>query len=193
MSKFQSPTGMGDLFEEDLKYFQKIERVCQEMADFYGFQRIETPILEETGLFVKGTGVTTDVVQKQMFSFRTRGGDQLTLRPEGTPAIVRAYIQHGMQSLPKPVKLWYFGPFFRYERPQAGRYRQFYSFGFESLGGGAPVIDAQIIQIFYNILKTLGIRNLIVEINSIGDSQCRPYFKKSLVSYLRSHRASLWS
>ncbi|MBZ9572880.1 histidine--tRNA ligase [Patescibacteria group bacterium] len=193
MTKFQTPTGMHDLFEEDLKYFQKIEKVCQEMADFYGFQRIETPILEDTRLFEKGTGVTTDIVQKQMFSFRTRGGDQLTLRPEGTPGIVRAYIQQGMQSLPKPVKLWHFGPFFRYERPQAGRFRQFYQFGFESLGVGAAVIDAQIIQIFYNILKTLGLRNLIIEMNSIGDSQCRPYFKKTLVSYLRSHRTSLCS
>lgn len=191
--KFQSPTGMHDLFEEDLRYFQKIEKVCQDMADFYGFQKIETPILEDTRLFEKGTGATTDIVQRQMFSFRTRGGDQLTLRPEETPAIARAYIQQGMQSLLKPVNLWHSGPFFRYERPQAGRYRQFYSFGFESLGVAAPVIDAQIIQIFYNILETLDFGNLIIEVNSIGDSQCRPYYKKTLVSYLRSRRTSLCS
>lgn len=189
--KFQTPIGMRDLLEEDLKYFQKIEKVCRDMADFYGFQRIETPILETTQLFEKGTGLTTDIVQRQMFSFRTRGGDQLTLRPEGTPGIVRAYLQQGMQNLPKPVKLWHLGSFFRYERPQAGRFRQFHQFGFESLGVVAPVVDAQIIQIFYNILKTLGFRNLIIELNSIGDHQCRPYFKKTLVSYLRSRRASL--
>ena len=126
--KFQTPIGMHDLFEEDLEYFEKIEKVCKKFADFYGFKRIETPILEETQLFEKGTGIFTDIVEKQMYSLRTRGGNHLTLRPEYTPPVVRAYIQHGMQSLPKPVNLWYFGPAFRYERPQAGRYRQFYQF-----------------------------------------------------------------
>ena len=189
--KFQTPIGMHDLFEEDLEYFEKIEKVCKKFADFYGFKRIETPILEETQLFEKGTGIFTDIVEKQMYSLRTRGGNHLTLRPEYTPPVVRAYIQHGMQSLPKPVKLWYFGPAFRYERPQAGRYRQFYQFGFEIFAVLAPVIDAEIILIFYNILKALGFHNLIIEVNSIGDSQCRPYFKKILVSYLKSHQSSL--
>jgi len=191
MAKFQSPTGMHDLLGEDLEYFRKIENVCRDIADFYGFQRIETPILEETELFEKGTGFTTDIVQKQMFSFRTRGGDFLTLRPEGTPGIVRSYIQQGMQNLPKPVKFWYFGPFFRYERPQAQRFRQFYQFGFESLGVEKPVIDAQIIKIFYNILKELGFKDLTIELNSIGDSECRPEYKRILVKYLRSHQSNL--
>jgi histidyl-tRNA synthetase len=191
MAKFQSPTGMHDLLGEDLEYFQKIEKACKEVAGFYGFQRIETPILEETGLFEKGTGFTTDIVQKQMFSFRTRGGDFLTLRPEGTPGVVRSYIQHGMQSLSKPVKLWYFGPFFRYERPQAERFRQFYQFGFESLGIEDPVVDAQIIQIFYNILEELGFKDLTIEINSIGDSECRPEYKRVLTKYLKSNQSSL--
>ena len=191
--KFQSPTGMHDLFEKDLKYFQKIEKVCQEIADFYNFKRIETPILEQSSLFEKGTGQNTDIVQKQMFTLKTRGGDFLTLRPEETPSIVRAYIEHGMESLPKPVKLWHFGPFFRYERPQAGRYRQFHQFGFEALGSASWITDSQIIQIFYNILKNLGFKNLIVEVNSIGDSQCRPYYKKILVTYLRAYRNSLCS
>ncbi len=181
---------MHDLLEEDLKYFQKIEKTCQELADFYNFKKIETPILEESALFEKGTGASSEVVQKQMFLLRTKGGDILTLRPEETPAIIRAYLEHGMASLPKPVKLWHFGPFFRYERPQAGRYRQFHQFGFEVLGAESWVIDAQIIQIFYNILKELGFKNLIVEVNNIGDSQCRPYYKKVLVSFLRSHRNS---
>jgi len=186
--KFQTQIGMHDILPEDEFYYQKVLEVCREIADFYGFERIETPILEETQLFEKGTGGSTDIVHKQMFSLRTLGGDHLTLRPEGTPGIVRAYIQHGMQSLPKPVKLWYFGPFFRYERPQAGRYRQFYQFGFESFGIGKSVIDAQIIQLFYDILKELGFKNLTIEINSIGDSCCRPYYKKSLVSYLRKYQ-----
>jgi len=189
--KFQSPTGMHDILSEDQKYFQKIYDVVEEIADFYNFKKIETPILEETELFSRGIGLATDIVQKQMFSFRTRGGDSLTLRPEGSAPIVRAYIEKGMQNLPQPVKLWYFGPYFRYEKPQLGRYRQFWQFGFEVLGEENPVIDAQIIQIFYNILKELKLKNLIVEVNSIGDSACRPYYKKLLMSYLKSRAESL--
>ena len=189
--KFQTPTGMHDLFEEELELFRRIEKACREIAEFYDFKRIETPILEDARLFERGVGLTTDIVEKEMYVLRTKGGDRLALRPEGTASVVRAYIQHGMQSLPKPVKLWYFGPFFRYERPQAGRYRQFYQFGFESIGSSSPVIDAEIILIFYNILKKLGFKNLVVEVNSIGDSQCRPYFKKILVNYLRTHQSAL--
>ena len=189
--KFQSPTGMHDILLEEQKYFQKICEVCEEIADFYQFQKIETPILEETELFSKGTGLTTDIVQKQMYSLRTKGGDYLTLRPEFTPGIVRAYIEHGMFNLPQPVKLYSIGPLFRHESPQAGRYRQFHQFNFEVLGEESSVIDAQIIQIFYNILRELKLKNLIVEINSIGDGQCRPYYKKLLISYFRSREVSL--
>jgi len=189
--KFQTPTGMHDILETDLVYFRKIENVCESMARFYDFKEIRTPILEDTQIFEKGTGQTSDIVEKEMYSFKTKGGDSLTVRPEGTPGIVRAYIQHGMQNIPKPVNMWYMGPFFRHERPQAGRYRQFHQFGFESLGVEDPVIDVLIIQIFYNILQSLGFKNLIIELNSIGCAQCRPYFKKSLTSYLRSRSASL--
>jgi len=183
--KFQSPTGMRDILPGEQKYFQKIYNVVENIANFYGFKKIETPILEEAELFSKGIGLTTDIVEKQMYIFRTKGGDWLALRPEGTAPIVRAFIERGMQNLPQPIKLWHFGPFFRYERPQAGRYRQFHQFGLEVLGDQSPVIDAQIIQIFYNILKELRFKNLSIEINSIGDSQCRPYYKKLLVSYLK--------
>ena len=126
-----------------------------------------------------------------MFTLRTKGGDYLTLRPEFTPGLVRAFIENGMQNLPQPVKLWYFGPFFRYEHPQAGRYRQFWQFGLEVLGEQSAVIDAQVILIFYNILKNLKFKNLVVELNSIGDYQCRPYYKKLLGNYLRSRESSL--
>ena len=183
--KFQSPTGMHDILAEDQKYFQKIYDVVKEIASFYNFQKIETPILEEIELFSRGIGLSTDIVQKEMFSFKTKGGDVLTLRPEGTASIVRAYIEKGMQNLPQPVKLWYWGPFFRYEKPQLGRYRQFWQFGLEVLGEESSIIDAQIIQIFYNILRELKFKNLIIEVNSIGDSACRPYYKKLLVSYLK--------
>ena len=208
--KFQTPTGMHDILPEEQRYFQKIETICEDIANFYGFQKIETPILEETELFSKGIGLATDIVGKQMFTLRTKGGDYLTLRPEGTAPIVRAYIEKGMQNLPQPVKLWYFGPFFRYEHPQAGRFRQFWQFGFEVLGEENSILDAQIIQIFYNILKELKLTphhfstgksaqasstksggGLIVEINSIGDSQCRPYYKKLLASYFRSRESAL--
>ena len=189
--KFQSPTGMHDILPEEQKYFQKIYNVCENAANFYGFNKIDTPIVEEAELFSRGVGLATDIVSKQMYSFRTRGGDYFTLRPEGTASIVRSYIEQGMINLPQPVKLWYFGPFFRYEKPQAGRYRQFWQFGFEILGEESPVIDAQTIQIFYNILKELKFKTLIIEINSIGDSQCRPYYKKLLVSYFRSRESAL--
>jgi len=189
--KFQSPTGMHDILAEDQRYFQKIYDLVREIANFYNFQKIETPILEETELFSRGIGLATDIVQKQMFSFRTKGGDFLTLRPEGTAPIVRAYLQHGLQNLPQPIKLWYFGPYFRYEKPQLGRYRQFWQFGFEVLGEESPVIDSQIIRIFSNVLEELKFKNLIVEVNSIGDSFCRPYYKKLLVSYFKSRVESL--
>lgn len=189
--KIQSPTGMLDILPDDQRYFSKIYDTVSEMADFYGFSKIDTPIVEDAELFSKGTGAFTDIVKKEMYVFKTKGDDTLALRPEGTPGIVRAYIENGMQSLPQPVKLWYFGPFFRYERPQAGRYRQFWQFGFEVLGEKSSVIDAEIIQIFYNILKELKLKNLNVEVNSIGDSQCRPYYKKLLANYLRGRESSL--
>ena len=190
-AKFQAPTGMHDILPEDQKYFQKIFHVVQSMADFYAFGKIDTPILEDSELFSRGVGMSTDIVSKQMYSLRTKGGDSLTLRPEGTAPVMRAYLENGMQNLPQPVKLWYAGPFFRYEHPQAGRYRQFYSLGFEVLGETGAVIDVQMIQIFYNILKDLKLKNLVVEINSIGDSQCRSYYKKLLVSYFKSREQAL--
>ncbi|PIS39417.1 MAG: histidine--tRNA ligase [Candidatus Nealsonbacteria bacterium CG08_land_8_20_14_0_20_38_20] len=191
--KLQSPTGMHDILPEDWKYFQKIYNVCEDLANFYEFAKIETPILEDAELFSRGIGLATDIVEKQMFSFKTRGGDYLALRPEGTAPVVRAYIEHGMQNLSQPVKLWYFGPYFRAEKPQLGRYRQFWQFGFEVLGEAEPVIDVQIVQIFYNILKELKFKNLTIAVNSIGCSQCRPCFRRLLLSYFRPRESSLCS
>ncbi len=190
-SKFHAPTGMHDILPEEQKYFQKIYRVIESIADFYNFGKIETPILEETELFSKGIGISTDIVGKQMFNLKTRGGDYLSLRPEGTASIARAYIERGMFNLPQPLKLWHFGPFFRYESPQAGRFRQFWQVGFEIFDEKSPVVDAQIIQIFYNILQEIKLKDLTIEINSIGDSQCRPYYKKLLVSYFKSREHGL--
>lgn len=176
---------------DEQKHFQKVFGVCEDVAGFYDFRKIETPVLEYSELYAKGTGTSTDIVQKQMYSLRTKGGDQLTLRPEFTPGIIRSYIENGMQNLPQPVKLFSIGPLFRYESPQAGRYRQFYQFNVEVIGEESPVTDAQVIQIFYNILTELKIKHLTVEINSIGDSQCRPYYKKLLVNYFKSRDSAL--
>lgn len=189
--KFQSVTGMHDILPEDQKYYKKIYDVVSNIAEFYGFGKIDTPVVEETELFSRGIGMATDVVKKEMYTLKTKGGDSLSLRPEWTAPIVRSYIENGMHALPQPLKLWYFGPCYRHERPQAGRYRQFWQFGFEVFGESSPVIDAQIIQILYNTLKELKLKDLIVEVNSVGDSNCRPYYKKLLSSYLRSRESSL--
>lgn len=189
--KFQTVTGMHDILPADQKYYEKVYETAKEIAAFYGFSRIETPILEESDLFVKGTGAATDIVQKQMYSLKTRGGDNLVLRPEGTPPIVRSYLENGMANWPQPVRLWYYGPYFRYEKPQAGRYRQFWQLGFEVIGQSGAIIDAQIIQIYYNILKELGLEDISIELNSIGDALCRPYYRKILASYLRSRESAL--
>ncbi len=189
--KFQSPTGMHDILEDDYGYYEKINTVVENIAGSYSFKRIETPILEQRELFSKGIGLSTDIVKKEIFTLRTKGGNYLALRPEGTAPIVRAYIEHGMKNLPKPVKLWHSGPYFRHEKPQSGRFRQFWQFGLEILGEESSAIDAEIVQIAYSIFKDLKIKNIGIEVNSIGASCCRPYYKKLLVSYLRSRAGNL--
>jgi histidyl-tRNA synthetase len=189
--KFQRPTGMRDILPEDQPYFEKIYRVVDDIARFYGFGKISTPMVEDLALYEKGTGQSTDIVEKQMYTLRTKGGDALALRPEFTPGIVRAFNEHGMLNLPQPVKLYAYGPLFRYEHPQAGRFRQFHQVDFEVFGEESAAIDAQVIQIFYTILQELKFTHLIVEVNSIGDAQCRPYYKKVLVNYLRPRQTSL--
>jgi len=192
-AKLRSPSGMHDILPRDQKYYRIVYKAAKSIADFYRFGQINTPIVEDLELFSKGTGESTDIVQKQMFVLKSRGGKNLALRPEGTPSIVRSYLEHGMSSYPQPVKLWYFGSYFRYERPQAGRFRQFRQLGFEVLGDQGAAIDAQIIQIFHSVLESMKLEDLVIEINSIGDYQCRPYYKKLLVNYFRSRQSSLCS
>ena len=189
--KFQTPSGMHDILPENQEYFQKFYAVAKDVAEFYGFRRIDTPIVEDAELYEKGTGIATDIVEKQMYLLKTRGGDTLALRPEFTPGMARAYLQHGMINLPQPVKLYTSGPLFRYERSQAGRFRQFHQFDAEGVGEISPAQDAQIIQLFTVILQELKIGHVLVEINSVGDSQCRPYYKKLLVNFLRSRQQQL--
>src|SRR3989339_374274 len=191
--KYQTLTGMHDVLPDDQLYIKKIDKAVEGVANYYGFSKIETPIVEQAELFSKGVGADTDIIGKEMYTFRTKGADFVCLRPEGTAGIMRSYIEHGMHNLPQPVKLWYLGPFFRYEKPQAARFRQFHQFGFEALGEKTPSIDCQIIQMSYDVLKELSIKNITIEVNSIGDSECRPYFKKILTGYLRSRKSSLCS
>ncbi|MDD2913422.1 MAG: ATP phosphoribosyltransferase regulatory subunit, partial [Candidatus Pacebacteria bacterium] len=161
--KFQSVTGMHDILPETQKYFKKIYETVSIIADFYNFGKIDTPLLESAELFSKGVGENTDIVEKEMYTLKTKKGEVLALRPEWTAPIGRAYIEHGMHNRPQPLKLWYFGPCFRHENPQAGRYRQFWQFGFEIFGEKEAIVDAQIIQIFYNILKELKIKDVVVD------------------------------
>ncbi|MDD5221523.1 MAG: histidine--tRNA ligase [Candidatus Pacebacteria bacterium] len=189
--KFQSPTGMKDILPEEQVYFDAIEEVARKYASFYSFLRIDTPILEDYQLFAKGTGEATDIVEKQMYVLKTKGDEILALRPEFTPSLARSYFENGMIAWPHPVKLYTMGPVFRYEKPQAGRYRQFHQLNFETFGSKRPITDIEVIWLFYNILKDLKIKDLAVQINSIGDSQCRPYYKKVLVRYLKSQERNL--
>lgn len=158
---------------------QNAEKLCQD----FGFGRIETPIVENTDLFKRGVGQSTDIVEKEMFSFETQGGDQISLRPEGTAGVVRSYVENGMSKWAQPVKLYYEGPMFRYDKPQQGRYRQFHQFGAEVFGEESPAIDAQIIYLAWKIFQKIGIKNVSIQINSIGCTTCRNKYKKLLTDY----------
>jgi histidyl-tRNA synthetase len=190
-TKFQAPRGMRDILSEEQIYWEKTRQVVKTLAKSYGFSRLDTPILEEVDLFIKGTGQFTDIVEKEMYTLRTRGGDRLVLRPEFTPAIIRAYLENGLSSQPHPVKLYSIGPIFRYERPQKGRYRQSYQANFEIIGEQDPILDAQLVQLFFSISKDLGLKNLITQINSIGCPRCRPVYRKMLVGFYRSRKKEI--
>lgn len=182
--------GFKDILPKEQKYWYYIVSKAEALAWGYGFGRIDTPILESTDLFIRTIGKQTDIIEKEMFSFEDKGGDNVTLRPEGTASIARAYIEHGMLNLPQPVRLFYYGPMFRYERPQAGRYRQHHQIGFEILGDASAVVDSQLIILAYNFCKELGL-DVNIQINSIGCLECRSEYKTELINYLRSKRNSL--
>ncbi len=190
-SIFQTPKGMHDLTSEDCAYFYRIENASRKLARDYRFDRIDFPVLENEALFKKGSGATSDIVEKQMYTLRTKSGEILALRPEGTPSVVRFYLQRGARTWPQPVKFWYFGPFFRYERAQAGRYRQFHQIGFEIIGGDDASLDVQIIALFYYLLESLHLKNLTVEINSIGRPTERAIYQKALIKHLRKSEKEL--
>lgn len=182
--------GMKDILPKDEKYWKKMYHLAEDMTEAYGYGRIETPIVEEAGLFVRSIGKGTDVVDKEMYIFEDRDGSKVALRPEATASVVRAFIGHGMHSLPQPIKVWYWGSMFRHDRPQAGRYRQFHQLGCEVLGDRGAVIDAELIVVAYNFLHELGIETT-VKINSIGTLVDRQNYIIELVGYLRSKRSYL--
>lgn len=182
--------GMKDILPEEQRYWQSIRWRVAKIAQAYGFGRIDMPILEENSLFQRSVGQETDIVAKEMYSFTDKSGEMVALRPEGTASVARAYFEHGMLNRPQPVKLYYFGPFFRYDRPQAGRYRQFYQFGFEVLGDDHPVIDAQIMMLAYNFYQEIGLP-ISLQVNSIGCPQCREDYKKTLLDYYKTRRNAL--
>lgn len=183
-------TGMRDLLPQDQKYWKAVRSVAEKIALDYGYDQIDTPILENTDLFVRGVGKTTDIVEKEMFSFVDQGGDSLSLRPEGTAPVVRAYIQHGMINQTQPARLFYMGPMFRHEKPQSGRYRQLYQFGFEAIGEMNPALDSQLILMGWNSLNDLGIES-VIQVNSIGCPDCREKYKQELTKYYKSKSKSL--
>src|SRR3989344_1384318 len=181
----KTPKGMHDMLPEDFKIYEKIIEKSKEIAEFYSFMPTATPHLEHTELFVRPLGETSDVVEKEMYTLRTKGGDSLTLRPEGTAPIMRSYAENGMVSWPHPVKLYYYGSFFRHENPQKGRLREFRQFGMEVLGENDPIVDATIIKISFVILSELGFKDVVIHINSIGDKNCRPNYKKELLNFFK--------
>jgi len=180
----QAPRGTRDILPEEQFYFSYIEKIFESVVKSAGFRKIYTPAFEDTSLFVRGVGKGTDVVEKEMYTFEDKSGNSLTLRPEGTAPVVRAYLEDGMQSWTQPVKLYYYMPMYRYERPQAGRYREHWQFGFEMIGDKDPIADVAIISTASRIYKKLGLFDQIsIQLNSIGCQSCRPKYLKELKEY----------
>src|SRR3989344_5173538 len=182
-----SPKGMRDLMNEEYYSFQGFFEKAQEVAVYYGFKPIDTPILEHEEIFTRAIGEGTDIVDKEIYTLKTKGGDHLALRPEHTAPLVRTYIEHGMQNMPQPVMFYQYGPVFRHDKPQRGRYRQFWQFDLDSLGNDKSIIDALVIKAGISILEEAGASNLSIDINSIGDKECRNGYIKELTSYYRKH------
>lgn len=188
----QSPKGMHDILPEDQPRWELLRAAMRAVAHFYNFSRIDTPILESADVFERSVGEFTDIVEKEMFFIKTRGGDRLVLRPENTAGVVRAYFQHNLSRLGHPLKLYYEGPMFRYEQPQAGRFRQFHQVGFEILGAeDDSLYDAQIVIATVRFLEEVKIKNVMVSLNSIGCKACRPSYKKKLQDYYKGEQLKI--
>ncbi len=183
---FQAPRGTSDLLPEAQSYWRFVEDAASRAAAAFGYERIDTPTFEDAGLFVRGVGEVTDIVEKETYTFEDRGGDLLSLRPEGTAPVCRAYLEHGMHNRSQPVRLHYICPMYRYDRPQAGRYRELHQFGAEAIGDGDPAVDAEMIELGWTMLKGAGLTGLTLLLNSIGDPACRPGYIAALRAYYES-------
>ena len=192
MPTFRAPRGTRDLLPPERRAFARLERIAADLTARYGYRPIETPLFEQTAVFERGIGEVTDVVEKELFRLAPRSdeSESWALRPEPTAGIVRAYVQHGMQTLPQPVKLTTIGPMFRYDRPQAGRFRQFWQFDVEAIGDPGPAVDAEIVELGLRFYREAGLDGVEVLLNSIGDPVCRPAYLAALAAYYRD-RASL--
>ena len=189
--QFKAPRGTTDILPEERPYWRLVESMAEKISENFGYSRIDTPIFEDTGLFVKGVGDSTDIVEKETYTFQDRGGDSLTLRPEGTAPVCRSYLENGMHNLPQPVRLYYLVPNFRYERPQSGRYRAFHQFGVEVFGEAKPYADAEVIEISWQFLSELGLNDLRLTLNSIGDKECRPNYIGQLREYYGARQTDI--
>jgi histidyl-tRNA synthetase len=179
--------GMQDILPADEPHWQAMHAAAARVVHLFGYRLIETPILEMVEVFQRGVGQDTDVVAKEMYLFEDRGGRQVALRPEGTAPVVRAYFEGGLDQGPQPARLYYIGPMFRYDRPQAGRYRQLHQFGVEAIGEAAPGIDVEVIEMGWQWYEALGLKGVSLQINSLGDAACRPRYREALRQYYRPH------
>ena len=193
MPTFRAARGTRDLLPDETPTWTRLERLAADLATRYGYRRIETPMFEQVAVFERGVGEVTDIVEKELFRLqpRTDESEQWALRPEATAGIVRAYVQHGMQTWPQPVKIYELGPMFRYDRPQAGRYRQFSQFDVEAIGDAGPAVDAEIIELGARYYQVAGLDGVEVFLNSIGDAACRPAYIAELTAYYRGRAAEL--
>ena len=189
--KFEAPPGTHDVLEKDWPHWSRIVSEVESLCSLYGYRPIATPVFEDTELFLRTSGGGSDVVQKEMYTFKDRGDRSLTLRPEGTAPIARAYLQHGLHREPQPQKLFTILPMYRYARPQRGRYREHWHLSVEAVGSADPAVDAELIQLYDTLLRTLGVQDYQLEINSIGDRNCRPRYVEELVKWLDANDSSL--
>ena len=189
--KIQSIRGVRDILPGEIEKWQWVEGIARRVFARYGFQEIRLPVFEKTALFSRSIGETTDIVEKEMYTFPDRGGEMITLRPEGTASVVRAYIEHKLYNPPSLIKLYYMGPMFRYERPQAGRFRQFYQIGIEAMGSASPMVDVEVMTLLLDFFRELGITGLKLEINSLGCPECRPQYREALKTAIRPHLEAL--
>jgi histidyl-tRNA synthetase len=189
--KFEAPRGTHDILPSEQPRWRRLIGEAEQLCALYGYRRIDSPAFEDTELFVRTSGQGSDVVQKEMYTFEDRGGRSLTLRPEATAPICRAYLEHGMHRQPQPVKLYTIGPMWRYERPQKGRYREHWQLSVEAIGSDDPAVDAELISFYDDLLGRLGVRDYVLELNSIGDANCRPAYVEKLEAWLDEHDAEL--